>query len=367
MKLTAHLDKKGITHTVSADGLVTIHGDLNLYHVKTAIDFSALEGIQGSLYLRGYEHEFNAPLLASIQGSLDLRGYAHEFNAPLLASTGSLDLRGYEHEFNAPLLASTGSLYLQGYAHEFNAPLLASTGSLDLRGYEHEFNAPLLASIQGYLYLRGYAHEFNAPLLASIQGSLYLRGYAHEFNAPLLASIQGSLYLRGYAHEFNAPLLTEIEKIYFTGKIFGQEFEIIDGIPAIILSAKEKDGISIKRCRESQMSKGKFMGDIFYVTTKGVFSAHGETIRDATEELAFKTGNRDVSKYKNMPSDTKKTPDEWALVYRMVTGACRYGTREFMKSRKLKKKYTLNEIIEETKGAFGHDQFVSVVKGTANV
>jgi len=50
------------------------------------------------------------------------------------------------------------------------------------------------------------------------------------------------------------------------------------------------------------------------------------------EELAFKSGERDVSQYKNMPLDTLKTPDEWAFIYRMATRACQYGTKNFMKT-----------------------------------
>lgn len=46
---------------------------------------------------------------------------------------------------------------------------------------------------------------------------------------------------------------------------------------------------------------------------------------NATQELAFKAGSRDVSKWKNLPSDTVKTTEEWAFVYRMITGAKAYA------------------------------------------
>jgi len=100
---------------------------------------------------------------------------------------------------------------------------------------------------------------------------------------------------------------------------------------------------------------------VVYVATDGKKFAHGDTAKIALEELAFKTGRRDLTKYKNMPLDTKKTPEEWARVYRMITGACQYGTREFMARKTLKKKYTLAEIIKETNGAFGHSKFLEVV------
>ena len=99
---------------------------------------------------------------------------------------------------------------------------------------------------------------------------------------------------------------------------------------------------------------------------KGSDNAHGKTIAEAVQELEFKIGPRDVSKYQNMPKDTAKSPAEWALVYRMVTGACQYGTNQFIEARgKLKKKYTLAEILSLTKGQFGHEKFAAIVQKQA--
>ncbi len=89
--------------------------------------------------------------------------------------------------------------------------------------------------------------------------------------------------------------------------------------------------------------------------------AHGDTAREALDELAFKTNKRDVSEYKNMLPSTKKTPQEWAFIYRMITGACTMGTRMFIDRRSLKKQYTLLEIIKETEGQFGAKRFRELV------
>ena len=91
-------------------------------------------------------------------------------------------------------------------------------------------------------------------------------------------------------------------------------------------------------------------------------SAHAETIKQAIDELAFKTASRDVEQYRNMKRSTKKTPEEWAFTYRIITGACQAGTKSFMTSKgKLKKTYTLTEIIEQTRGAYGFERFIAVV------
>ena len=71
--------------------------------------------------------------------------------------------------------------------------------------------------------------------------------------------------------------------------------------------------------------------------------------------------SKDVDQFKGMKKNTKKTPKEWALIYRAITGACSYGTNAFMDSKDLKKKYTLKEILQETEGSYGHERFKEVV------
>ena len=100
---------------------------------------------------------------------------------------------------------------------------------------------------------------------------------------------------------------------------------------------------------------------IVYVCVQGKHSAHGETLKEAMEELTFKTADRNVDSYRNMSLDTVKPIEEWVVIYRIITGACQFGTREFLKAKKRKKKYTLSEVLEETKDSFGHDRFAEVV------
>jgi hypothetical protein len=152
------------------------------------------------------------------------------------------------------------------------------------------------------------------------------------------------------------------EELLFRGNIDNKKFEIIDGIGCVVLSVKSKDGMAIKHCQKSQFKDGTLVGEMFYAASQNETHAHGKTVKEAIEELAFKTGSRDISQYQNMPMETIKTPDEWAFIYRMITGACQYGTKHFMASKSLKKTYSLREIIAETKGAFGHKQFVQGVK-----
>ena len=130
------------------------------------------------------------------------------------------------------------------------------------------------------------------------------------------------------------------------------EVDFTDGVFSRVISSKK----GIKKIKSDN-------GDIAYIVADPEGnSAHGKTLKEAAQELQFKTASRDVSKYQNMANTTRKTPEEWAFVYRVITGACQYGTKQFMESKgELKKTYTLSEIITQTKGAYGHDKFKSVV------
>ena len=101
---------------------------------------------------------------------------------------------------------------------------------------------------------------------------------------------------------------------------------------------------------------------IVYVISDGTNHAHGDTIEAAMTDFTFKTANRDLSRFKNLPDTTKKTVAEWAVDYRIITGACQFGVESFIKQQgKMKKSYTLKEIIKITDGAYGHDKFVQAV------
>ncbi|WP_457797598.1 hypothetical protein [Methylocystis sp. S23] len=148
----------------------------------------------------------------------------------------------------------------------------------------------------------------------------------------------------------------------------GRAFAIFDGMGCVVLSEKEIEGVTVRHCQKSHFDTGECIGDKFYVASSNGKNAHGDSIREAIEELAFKGGERNVEQYRNMPLDTEKSPQDWAFVYRMVTGACQFGVREFIGSKgQLKESYSLKEILEETRGAFGHDKFKSVVSCDAEI
>lgn len=163
---------------------------------------------------------------------------------------------------------------------------------------------------------------------------------------------------------FNSPALADIDELRMNGEFLGHAITTIDNIGCVVLSDKDRDGFRIRRCRKSKFANGQLAGEVFFVASKGDTNAHGQTIRESLQELAFKSGDRDISKYRNLDPQTENTLTEWVFIYRMVTGACQYGTKLFLKGKKLKKKkYTLAEVLVETREAWGAETFRTFVGG----
>ena len=126
------------------------------------------------------------------------------------------------------------------------------------------------------------------------------------------------------------------------------EVEIIDNVSTIILN------------RKKNVIKGLYLDSLkpcFVVEKDGIYS-HGDTLKEAKESLIYKISDRDKSMYEDYTLDTVVTFEDAVKMYRVITGACEAGTRNFVQGlSKKKKKYTVAEIIKETQGQYGNDTF----------
>ncbi|MCM1003616.1 MAG: hypothetical protein NC408_04670, partial [Candidatus Gastranaerophilales bacterium] len=140
------------------------------------------------------------------------------------------------------------------------------------------------------------------------------------------------------------------ENIFYTlyNKTF-HEVEIIDGMSTIIL--KRKNNV-IKGVNLSGYSA-------CYVFQKDGINAHGLTARQAYIDWLFKTSDRDVSKYQNISENETHPLEWWVVAYRTITGACSFGTNDYLEHNKDKYKpeMTLSEVIKATDGQYGSQTF----------
>ena len=99
--------------------------------------------------------------------------------------------------------------------------------------------------------------------------------------------------------------------------------------------------------------------ELNYLVTDGNKWSHGSSLKDAKEDLLYKISNRDTSKYDSLTLESKLSFKKAIEAYRVITGACSFGTKDFVLNRLKNKKseYSVSEIIELTKNEYGGSLF----------
>jgi len=130
----------------------------------------------------------------------------------------------------------------------------------------------------------------------------------------------------------------------------GKQYIKADGIFSII----ERCHGNVFRIRNIGEKKHSYL-----ITDGEGHWAHGDSLGEARADLIYKINDRDTSAYKKMKLDDELIFEEAIAAYRTITGACSAGTRDFIENRlskPYKKKYTIREMIELTKGEYGSEK-----------
>ena len=218
-------------------------------------------------------------------------------------------------------------------------------------------------TVGGYLDLNGLTSipdGFNP----TVGGSLYLRGLTsipEGFNP----TVGGSLYLRGLTsipEGFN-PTVGGYLDLNGESRYIGAEtnldyIEWQDGKYILV------DGIFCEKLhRKSNVIKAKKYGSekTFYIITDGEGSwSHGDSIKEAQEDLIFKTSNKSKSDYEDLTTYSVLTFEEAVVCYRVLTGACKFGVKDFLSRKNVERKdINISDIIHLTSGEYGHESFKS--------
>jgi len=194
--------------------------------------------------------------------------------------------------------------------------------------------------IEGSLYLSGLTsipEGFNP----TVGGSLYLSSLTsipEGFNP----TVGGSLYLSSGLKANTKQLKGEIT--WQNGK-----YIMVDDIFTEVIS-KRGNIYKVKKLNESKE---------FYLITDGLDKwSHGDTIKEAKEDLIYKISNRSKEDFKHLKLDSVLKFQDAIECYRVITGACSFGTKDFIKSTGVKSKsYTVSEIITLTSGRYGNETF----------
>ena len=135
----------------------------------------------------------------------------------------------------------------------------------------------------------------------------------------------------------------------------------VDGFTMIINSKKSKDGFSIFLCKffgGGDVSKLKKC----YVVEKAEFSAHGENLKECLEDVNFKylQSNLDTSK---LIQEILKKQTVSKEEYRLLTGACRMGVKNFMDSNKItSNELPIKKVVKITRGHYGHEKLKELLQ-----
>ena len=86
--------------------------------------------------------------------------------------------------------------------------------------------------------------------------------------------------------------------------------------------------------------------------------AHGDTIKEAKEDLIYKKSNRNKDDYKGIDVNIKMPFGKCIEMYRVITGACSNGVKNFIQSNGIKKsKMSVLDIKKATINQYGHQSF----------
>ena len=230
-------------------------------------------------------------------------------------------------------------------------------GSLGLNGLTsipEGFN-PTVGGSLGLNGLTSIPEGFN-PTVGGDLGLNGLTSIPEGFNP----TVGGYLWLNGLTRAKRAKVKTREPEpnlhhklTAFREKMSWQNGKYIkvDGVFSELVSHKG----NIYRTRQI----GKECVEYLVTDNKGKW-AHGSTLKEARADLVYKIGNRDTSEYKALTIDSILSFEKAVEVYRVITGACATGTRGFVESlSKVNRQYTVREIIEITKGRYGHNDFAA--------
>ena len=232
-------------------------------------------------------------------------------------------------------------------------------GYLDLRGTGIT-SLPEGLTVGESLYLRGTGIT-SLPEGLTVGESLYLRGTGIT-SLPEGLTVGESLYLEGCTGITDTSKVKRILPPQAVQKIeqarnpelrwewAGRTYIKVDGIFSQLIS--RRGNVSVVR----QIGEKK---DAYLVTDGNGRWAHGDTIAEARKDLVYKISNRDKSVYESLTLDSELTFEECIQCYRVITGACAAGTRNYVENRlpkPHKEKYTVREMIELTDGEYNSEK-----------
>ena len=234
------------------------------------------------------------------------------------------------------------------------------TGYIDASGADTKASFPKLTSVGGYIDAKGADTKASFPKLTSVGGSIYARGADTKASFPKLTSVGGYIDASGAEHVHRIGQDAAKRKHFEAVLSFGYLF--VDGILAKIEGKSRRVGdLDVYRI----LICGKSQPSFAVVRRSDMVAAHGDTLAEAKADLLFKMADRPLDAFKNLDPDKKLDFAEGISLYRAVTGACLSGCKAWVEQNGISKtkKYSVNDILKLTAGAYNSTALVNWAKG----
>ena len=99
--------------------------------------------------------------------------------------------------------------------------------------------------------------------------------------------------------------------------------------------------------------------EFFLITDGNNKGSHGDTLKQAKEDLIYKISNISKDQYKGLTLQSTLSFEKAIECYRVITGACSFGTKDFVTSNNIEAKdYSIQQIIELIKDKYGNETFI---------
>lgn len=288
-----------------------------------------------------------------VEGFLDLDGSSITSLPDNLTVCSFLDIRGTKIKSLPNNLIVGGFLNLEGNRITHLPNDLVVGGTLNLRGTD-------ITSLPGDLTVGG-ALDIRHTGITSLPNNLKVGGSLNIEDTGI-TSLPDNLTVGGFL-SLECFGITDVSKVKKPDNNFIEwhngKYIKADGIFSEVVS------------REGNVRKIKKIGSdkIAYLVTDGNGKwAHGDTLKDAKRDLIYKISNTDKSKYNDYTLDTEVTFEEGIEMYRVITGACLFGVKDFVENRlkEIKEIYKVSEIISITKGEYGNEKLCDYFNNKKN-
>ncbi|WP_299116982.1 hypothetical protein, partial [uncultured Winogradskyella sp.] len=162
-------------------------------------------------------------------------------------------------------------------------------------------------------------------------------------------TVGGSLYLRG----------TQISELPENNKFENQDVSILSWKKGKYIKVDDMFCEVINKRGKVWKCKKINKKQHFYIVTDGNGKySHGETVKEAKDDLLYKISNRNKDDFKHLSFNSVLSFEKMIECYRVITGACGFGVKDFVENNKIEKRdYSIREIITITKDSYGGSSF----------